>query len=61
MSGTSDKITGRAKQAAGDITGDEELENEGEVDETAGEVKDKVSELQDKANEAIDSVKDKLS
>jgi uncharacterized protein YjbJ (UPF0337 family) len=54
MSGEGDKIKGRAKQAAGDLTDNDELKNEGKVDETAGKVKDKVGD-------AVDSVKDKLS
>lgn len=60
MSGETDQAKGRAKQAAGDLTGDEELRREGDQDETAGKVKDKVDEAKDKANDAIDSVKDKL-
>ena len=61
MSGEADKIKGRVKQAAGDLTNDEELKNEGEVDEAAGSIKGKVDDVKDKVNDAVDSVKDKLS
>jgi uncharacterized protein YjbJ (UPF0337 family) len=50
MSGEADKIKGRVKQAAGDLTDDNDLKREGKVDEAAGKVKD-----------AVDSVKDKLT
>lgn len=33
MSGEDDKFVGRLKQAAGELTGDEELKTEGEVDD----------------------------
>ena len=42
-----DKAKGRAKQAAGSLTGDRHLKNEGRVDEAKGSVKnagDKVAE-----------------
>lgn len=61
MSGNKDKITGRAKQAIGDLTGDEELEREGEADEAAGTMKDKVDTAKDKVDDAIDGVKDRLN
>jgi uncharacterized protein YjbJ (UPF0337 family) len=60
MSGEADQAKGRIKQAAGDLTGDDELRREGQQDETAGKVKDKIDEAKDKANEAIDHIKEKL-
>ena len=53
MSGKSDQAKGRVKEAAGSLTGDDDLKNEGRVDQAAGEIKDKVSG-------AVDKVKDKL-
>ena len=61
MSGFADKAEGRAKQAAGDITGNDDLEREGEKDELAGKAKDAVDDAKDAANDAVDSVRDKLS
>jgi uncharacterized protein YjbJ (UPF0337 family) len=60
MSGETDQAKGRVKQAAGDLTDDEELRREGEQDETAGKIKDTIDDAKDKANDAIDSVKKKL-
>jgi uncharacterized protein YjbJ (UPF0337 family) len=51
--GTTDDLKGRAKEAAGDLTDDDSLKNEGKVDRASGAVKDKVGD-------AADSVKDAL-
>ncbi|MFN8040818.1 MAG: CsbD family protein [Acidimicrobiales bacterium] len=48
-----DQAKGRIKEAAGDITGDKDLEREGKVDRGAGTIKEK-------AGEAVDKVKDAL-
>lgn len=58
MSGKADKASGRIKQAAGDLTDNEELKNEGKADEAAGKVKDFVGDVKDKADDAIDKIKD---
>ena len=42
-----DEAKGRAKQAAGVVTGDKDLEREGKVDRLAGTVKEKVDEARD--------------
>lgn len=60
MSGEKDKATGRVKQAAGDLTDDEELQREGEADETAGKVKDAVGDAKQKVDDTVDKVKDKF-
>lgn len=59
MSGETDKAKGRIKQAAGDLTDDEDLRREGQRDEAAGKVKDTVDKAKDKVNEAVDAVKDR--
>ncbi|HLM16670.1 MAG TPA: CsbD family protein [Acidimicrobiia bacterium] len=59
--GNLDEAKGRAKQAAGDITGDDDLRREGQVDEKAGQAKDKVGDAKDKAEDVIDTVKDKVT
>jgi len=59
--GNLDEAKGRAKQAVGDVTGDDDLRREGKVDEKAGQAKDKVGDLKDKAESAIDKVKDKVT
>jgi uncharacterized protein YjbJ (UPF0337 family) len=55
-----DKAKGRVKQAAGDLTDDDRLKNEGKADEMAGKVKGAVDSLRDKAEDAIDKVKEKV-
>lgn len=56
-----DEMEGRAKQAVGDLTDDDDLEREGKMDQTGAEVKRKVDEARRQADEAIDAVKDELS
>jgi len=41
--GIMDKITGRAKQAAGDIAGDERLREEGVAEERKGDAKEEAA------------------
>lgn len=57
--GTFDQAKGRVKQAAGDLTDDQDLKNEGEADEFAGKVKDKLGDVKDKLDDAIDKVRDR--
>ena len=47
MSGDSDKAKGKIKEAAGDLTGDDELENEGKADQASGKVKNAVDDVKD--------------
>ena len=55
-----DDLKGRVKEAAGDLTDDEDLEREGKADQAAGKAKDWVDKAKDKANEGVDRVKDAL-
>ncbi len=48
--GITDKITGRAKKAAGDLTGDASTRREGQKEEKKGEVKDQAAKAQDSAD-----------
>lgn len=49
-----DVAKGRVKQAAGDLTDDENLRREGQADETRGKVKDAIDDAADKAKDAVD-------
>jgi uncharacterized protein YjbJ (UPF0337 family) len=49
MSGTSDTIKGRVKEAAGVVTNDRKLRNEGRVDQVSGKVKKVIERLIDDA------------
>ena len=53
-----DKITGRAKKAAGDLADDPSLRNEGRKEERKGEAKEDLSEAQDRAAEKAQDVSD---
>ncbi len=53
MSGTSDKIKGRVKEAVGALTDDQRLKDEGRLDQTTGKIKKTVERVIDKANETI--------
>jgi len=48
MAGETDEAKGRIKEAAGDLTGDRELKNEGKADRVGGKVKDAVDDVKDK-------------
>jgi uncharacterized protein YjbJ (UPF0337 family) len=56
--GIMDKITGRAKKAAGDITDDSSLRREGRQEERKGEAKDELGRAQEKADSKADEVAD---
>jgi uncharacterized protein YjbJ (UPF0337 family) len=53
-----DEGKGRAKEAAGAATGDEDLKREGKTDQAAASVKDKMDKVGDKANDMVDKAKD---
>ena len=55
-----DDMKGRAKEAAGDLTGDEKLKQEGRVDRAAGKVKEAVDTGKEKLSEAADRAREKL-
>ncbi len=70
MSGTTDEVKGRIKEAAGALTGDKKLRDEGKTDQVVGKVKqaeaaqqavhkaeDAAEKAVDKANEAKDATK----
>ena len=46
-------LKGRAKEAAGDLTGDEDLQRKGQTDQAKATIKGKVGNV-------VDAVKDKL-
>jgi uncharacterized protein YjbJ (UPF0337 family) len=51
--GKIDQAKGRLKEAAGDLSGDRKLKDEGRVDRGAGNVQEKVSRAADKLKEAV--------
>ena len=53
-----DKLTGRAKKAAGDLTGDSSIRREGAREERKGEAKEDLDRAQDKAADKAEEVAD---
>ena len=49
-----DDIKGRAKEAAGDLTDDKDLQREGKVDQASGAIKDKIGDAADKVKDVLD-------
>jgi uncharacterized protein YjbJ (UPF0337 family) len=56
MGEKADQAKGRVKQAAGDLTDNDDMKREGKVEEKAGEVKEKVGDVVDKVKEKVDDV-----
>jgi uncharacterized protein YjbJ (UPF0337 family) len=54
--GILDKITGRAKKAAGDIADDPSLRREGRQEERKGEAKDELAEAHERADRKAEEV-----
>ena len=52
-SSTTDKLKGRLKEAAGVLTGDEDLKKEGHLDQTTAKVKETVEKVIDKAKDLV--------
>ncbi len=56
-----DQVKGKVKQAAGDLTDNEDLKKEGKADEKVGDVKESLKDIKDKADDLVDTAKDKLT
>ena len=56
LDGKIDQAKGKAKQAVGDLTGNDKLKAEGKIDETVGTAKTAVGDAQKKVGAAIASV-----
>jgi uncharacterized protein YjbJ (UPF0337 family) len=53
-----DDAKGRIKEAAGNLTGDKDLKNEGKLDQAEGKIKEGVDSLADKARGLLHKDKD---
>ena len=60
MSGKLEEVKGRAKEAAGDVTGDDSLKREGKADQATGKVKQKVDDAKNWVEDKIDDARDKV-
>ena len=57
-SGKAQEAKGRVKEAAGNLTGDKDLQNEGKLDQAEGKIKEGVDSLADKARSLLHKDKD---
>jgi uncharacterized protein YjbJ (UPF0337 family) len=55
--GQVDQVTGRVKQAVGDLTNNDNLKTEGEVDETVGKAKTAVGHVQKAVGASIENAR----
>ncbi|HST42923.1 MAG TPA: CsbD family protein [Conexibacter sp.] len=51
--GSIDQTKGNVKKAAGELTDDDSLKNEGRVDKATGDIKEKVGEAADKLKNVL--------
>jgi uncharacterized protein YjbJ (UPF0337 family) len=58
MGSTTDKITGRIKEAVGVITDNDRLKSEGQMDQVVGEVKEAAEKVKDKVKRVVEKVRD---
>ncbi|MGZ5352415.1 MAG: CsbD family protein [Actinomycetota bacterium] len=58
MGEKTDEAKGRVKEAAGDLTDDDDLKREGKMDQAGATVKRKTGEAVDKTKEVIDDLTD---
>ena len=56
--GITDKISGRVKKAAGDLTDDASMRRQGRQEERKGEAKDELAREQEKADRKAEEVAD---
>jgi uncharacterized protein YjbJ (UPF0337 family) len=60
MDPNTDDLKGRAKEAAGDLTDNDHLKNEGRADRATGKAKEVIDKVEEKAKEVVDDVRDRL-
>jgi uncharacterized protein YjbJ (UPF0337 family) len=56
MSGKTDEVKGRIKEAAGALTGNDKLREEGKADQAVGKTKQAAQKVVDKVKKAVDKV-----
>ena len=60
LDGKTDKVKGRAKQAWGDVTNNEQMHDEGVADETAGTVQEGFGKTRRKVGDTLDDIADQI-
>ncbi len=59
VEGSARNLGGKVKEAAGKVTGDEKLKNEGRADQVSGKVQNVVGGVKDKLRENLDKDDDR--
>lgn len=54
--GKQDQMAGKVKKGAGDLTGDDEMRNEGKTQEKKGSAKEKLEDAKDRVTGAVKGV-----
>ena len=60
MSGKTDQIKGRIKEAAGVLTDDDSLKREGKLDQVVGKVKEKAAKVAKKVEKTVERAADTM-
>lgn len=60
IKGKSDQMTGKVKKAAGDLTDDDDLKNEGSVEEIEGKAEDTFGSARRRVGNALDDLGNKI-
>ena len=60
VQGKYEEMKGRAKEAVGDLTDNDDLKRDGKTDQTSGKVKQTVEDAKDAVERGIDKVTDKV-
>ena len=60
IEGRKEQLKGKVKKAVGDLTDDEQLHDEGAVDEAAGDIQEGFGRGRRKVGEALDDLADKI-
>ena len=56
-----DDIKGRIKEAAGALTDNDDLKQEGKADQAVGSIKDGIDKVRDKIEDGVDAIKDRIN
>jgi uncharacterized protein YjbJ (UPF0337 family) len=56
-----DDAKGRVKEAAGALTGDDDLKSEGKADQAGAKIKEMAEHAKDAVSHGVDAVKDKFA
>jgi uncharacterized protein YjbJ (UPF0337 family) len=61
MGSNIDQAKGRVKEAAGDLTDNDDLKREGKIDQAGSKVKDFAETAKDKIEDVVDEVKNRVN